>query len=95
MVVVPKYDGSPRRTVDLQALNRASLRQTHHTNTLFMLASRVPNNTKKTTLDSWNGLSLHPKDSHYTTIITQQGFLQILEGAYGLPGSWGHLHAPI
>ena len=51
MVVVPKYNGEPRHTVDLQAMNRASVRQTHHTKTPFMLASRVPNNTKKKTLD--------------------------------------------
>ena len=29
MVVCPKNDGSPRRTVDLQALNRTAVRQTH------------------------------------------------------------------
>ena len=31
MVIAAKKDGSPRRTVDLQRLNAASLRQTHHT----------------------------------------------------------------
>ena len=31
MIGVPKHDGSPRRTVDLQALNKASVRQTFHT----------------------------------------------------------------
>ena len=31
MVVVPKHDGTPRRTVDLQGLNRAFVRQTFHT----------------------------------------------------------------
>ena len=29
MVICPKQDGSPRRTVDLQALNKAAVRQTH------------------------------------------------------------------
>ena len=38
MVITPKKDGSPRRTVDLQTLNRASVRQKpitqHHLSTL-------------------------------------------------------------
>ena len=31
MVITPKADGSPRRTVDLQPLNKVALRETHHT----------------------------------------------------------------
>ena len=31
MVVTAKTDGTPRRTVDLQALNKVSIRETHHT----------------------------------------------------------------
>ena len=30
MVVVPKKDGRPRRTVDYQRLNQACRRETHH-----------------------------------------------------------------
>ena len=36
MVVVPKHDGSPRRTVDFKALINASSRQTHHIQTPFI-----------------------------------------------------------
>jgi len=39
MVVVPKKDGIPRRTVDLQELNKATRRETHHTQTLFHMIS--------------------------------------------------------
>ena len=42
MVVVAKHTGEPRRTVDLQGLNKCSFRQTHHTRSPFMLASDVP-----------------------------------------------------
>ena len=38
MIVVPKHDSLPRCTVDLQFLNKASVRQTFHTRTPFMLA---------------------------------------------------------
>ena len=47
MVTVAKHNGSPRRTIDLQALNDASMRQTHQTPPPFHLAMSVPKNTKK------------------------------------------------
>ena len=42
MVVVPKKDGSPRHTVDLQNLNGATYRASHHTASPFNQASLVP-----------------------------------------------------
>ena len=42
MVIAPKKDGSPRRTVDLQALNQASVRQTHHTASPYHTAASIP-----------------------------------------------------
>ena len=86
MVVVPKLDGSPRRTVVLQTLNDASVRQTHHTEFPFPLASRVPHNTKKPVLDTWNGyhsVALRPEDSHYTTFITPWGRFRYLAAPMG------------
>ena len=47
MVVVPKHNGEPRRTVHMQALNRALGRQTHHTKNPLMSASAVPANKVK------------------------------------------------
>ena len=76
MVIVAKSDGSPRRTIDLQPLNDASVRQTHHTPSPFHQAMSVPHNTKKTVLDAWNGyhsLPLRCEDRHYTTFITPWG----------------------
>ena len=52
MVLTPKKDGSPRRTVDLSPLNRSCLRHTHHTRSPFHLASSIPEGTKKTCLDA-------------------------------------------
>ena len=76
MVVVPKHSGEPRRTVDLQALNRASVRQTHHTRSPFMLASAVPAGTVKSVLDVWNSfhsVPLRMEDRDKTTFITPWG----------------------
>ena len=76
MVTVPREDGSPRRTVDLQALNDASVRQTHHTPAPFHQAMSVPHNTKKSVLDAWNGyhsLAIRKEDRHLTTFITSWG----------------------
>ena len=76
MVVTPKHDGSPRRTVDLQALNRVAYRETHHTPSPFNLVSQVPKGRWKTVLDAWNGyhaVPLDPSSSHYTTFITDWG----------------------
>ena len=76
MVVFPKSDGSPRRTVDLQALNRTAVRQTHPTDTPFHLAAAIPRNSVKSILDCWNGyhsVPLAPEDRHLTTFITPFG----------------------
>ena len=76
MVVVPKHSGEPRRTVDLQALNRASVRQTHHTRSPFMLASAVPSGKVKAVLDVWNSfhsVPLRMEDRDKTTFITPWG----------------------
>ena len=76
MVITPKADGTPRRTVDLQPQNRHAVRQTHHVSTPFHLADRIPQNTKKTVTDAWNGyhsVPIHRNDRHVTTFITPWG----------------------
>ena len=93
MVVVPKHSGEPRRTVDLQALNKASVRQTHHTRTPFALASDVPAKTKKSVLDVWNSFHSVPvrdedKDKlqfitpfgRFRYLVTPQGYLASGDG---------------
>ncbi|MCP3869657.1 MAG: hypothetical protein GY703_16510 [Gammaproteobacteria bacterium] len=86
MVVVRKKDGSPRRTVDLQTLNAATYRETHHTPSPFKQASTVPPNTKKTVLDAWNGyhaLPLSPSTRDCTTFITEWGRYRYLRTPQG------------
>ena len=76
MIVVPKHNGEPRRTVDMQALNRASVRQTHHTKSPFMLASAVPAGKVKSVLDVWNSFHSVPivkEDRDKTAFITPWG----------------------
>lgn len=76
MVVCPKKDGKPRRTVDFQALNAHAVRETHHTPSPFLQARSVPHGTKKTVLDAWNGyhsVPIREEDRHLTTFITPWG----------------------
>ena len=54
MVIATKAEGTPRKTVDLQALNAASLRQTHNTRNPYHLVCEIPADTVKTTYDAWN-----------------------------------------
>ena len=90
MVVTPKKDGTPRRTVDLQKLNQATLRETHHTPSPFHHVSTVPSNTKKTVLDAWNGyhsLPLSPEARDATTFITEWGRYRYLRAPMGFQAS--------
>lgn len=86
MVVVPKKDGKPRRTVDLQSLNKATYRLTHHTPSPFNQAVLVPPSSWKTCLDAWNGyhsMRLNPSASDATTFITEWGRYRYLRAPQG------------
>lgn len=76
MVVCAKKNGTPRRTVDFQALNTHAVRETHHTQSPFHQARSVPRHTKKTVFDAWNGyhsVPIREEDKHLTTFITPWG----------------------
>ena len=90
MIVVPKKDGSPRRTVDLQNLNKATRRETHHTPSPFNTCSVIPSNKKKTVLDAWNGyhsVPLSPAARDATTFITEWGRYRYLRAPQGFHAS--------
>ena len=53
MVVAPKKDGSPRRTVDLQNVNAATKSETLHQEP-HELVITIPNNRYKSVLDARN-----------------------------------------
>lgn len=76
MVVCPKKNGKPRRTIDFQALNAHATRETHHTQSPFHQARLVPHGQKKTVFDAWNGyhsVPIREEDRHLTTFITPWG----------------------
>ena len=76
MVVTPKKDGRPRRTVDLQKLNAQCHRETHHCESPFKLACQIPTHKKKTVLDATDGYHAIPIDEEskpLTTFITEWG----------------------
>ena len=90
MVVAPKTDGSPRRTVDLQRLNKATLRETHHTASPFELVSTIPSGKVKTVLDAWNGyhsLPLAQSARDATTFITEWGRYRYCRAPMGFHAS--------
>ena len=65
-----------RRTVDLQPVNAASYRETHHCPSPFNQASAIPRNSKKTVVDAWNGyhsLPLDDESKDLTCFITEWG----------------------
>ena len=73
---VRKSDGSPRRVVDLQSLNRHCLRETHHTVPPFNQARAIPHWTYRSVTDAWNGYHSVPvreEDKHLLTFITEFG----------------------
>ena len=81
MVVIPKKNGKPRRTVDLQKLNSQCLRETHHCQAPFKLACQVPKGMKKTVLDATDGYHSIPLDDEskpLTTFITEWGRFRYL-----------------
>ena len=86
MVVVPKKNNSPRRTVDYQKLNSQCLRETHHCRSPFQTACRIPPNTKKTVLDAVDGyhsVALDDSSSRLTTFITPWGRYRYLRYPQG------------
>ena len=70
MVVVRKSNGTPRRTVDLQALNRATMRHSHPMTSPYIKAMSVPANTYKTVTDAWEGYHSIPLDKE-SSLMTQ------------------------
>ena len=84
--ITTKKDGSPRRTIDLQKLNAQALRETHHCQSPFDLASQVPKNRYKTVIDAVDGYHAIPLDKEsqlLTTFITPWGrymYLRLPQG---------------
>ena len=90
MVVTRKPNGKPRRTVDMSALNKVSLRETHHVKPPFHQAKSIPPNTWKSVTDAWNGFHCVPlaeEDQAYTTFITSLGRFWYLMAPQGACGS--------
>ena len=66
----------PRRVIDLRPLNKVTKKQSHHVESPFVQASKMPANTWKTVSDAWNGfhsVPLDPESRHLTTFITPWG----------------------
>ena len=90
MVCVRRPDSRPRRTVDLQPLNKFCKREEWVTNSPAKQARTVPKNAWKSVTDAWNGYHSAPlrkKDSHLTTFITPWGRYRYLRNPQGFVGA--------
>ena len=90
MVVTAKADGTPRRTVDLQSLNKVSVRETHHTIPPAKQARAIPRNQIKTVTDAWNGyhsVPVTPEDRDKLTFITEDGRFRYCRAPMGFLAS--------
>lgn len=90
MIVTPKKNGEPRRTVDLQQLNKATLREVHHTPSPFNMVASTPTGKRKTVLDAWNGyhsLPLNTLSRDATTFITEWGRYRYCRAPMGFHAS--------
>ena len=90
MVVVRKTNGTPRRTVDMQKLNKATLRTTHPLASPYVKAMSVPSNMFKTVTDAWEGYHSIPLDlesSKMTQFITPFGVYRYKRSPQGFHGS--------
>ena len=90
MVCTPKPNGKPRITVDIQQLNKRTVREIHHTPSPINLVSQIPAGKLKTVLDAWNGyhsLELTPEGKTATTFITEWGRYRYCRGPQGYHGT--------
>ena len=95
MVVAPKKDGSPGRTVDLQKLNAGTRRETHHTPSPFNQVSVVPARIKKNCprCMKWvPQLATFPSCNH---IHNRMGPLSVPQSILRFSRVWGRIHSPI
>ena len=87
MVITAKQDGSPRRVVDYNAVNKYAPRQTHHTEPPWAIVSSIPSGKVKSVVDCWHGyhsVPIHPADRHITTFITPWGRYRYRTSPQGL-----------
>ena len=91
MVITPKKSNTAtpklRMTVDFQHLNSQCIRELHHVEPPFKLASQIPRNTYKTILDAVDGyqaIELDEESQPLTTFITQWGQFYFLRLPAGL-----------
>ena len=91
MVITPKKDGRPCRCIDLAALTKEGVRETHHTRSPFKVVCTVPKNKLKTTLDcvdGFHGVPLAEGDKHKTTFINEWGRYKYLQGYCSSSDGW-------
>ena len=86
MVIQPKKNGRPRRTVDLSGLSRVGRHESHHTRSAAEIVRTVPAGKLKSTLDcvdGYHGVELAKENRHKTTFTTEWGLFRYLRVPQG------------
>ena len=90
MVVVKKPNSLPRRTVDLQPLNKWCLREEWVAECPAIQVKKIPRNNWKSVVDAWNGyhsVPIRESDRHLTTFITPYGQYRYIRNIQGFVGA--------
>ena len=90
MVIRPKDNGKPRRTIDTQPLNKVTKRETHHVIPPAKQVRAIPKGQIMTVCDAWNGYHSIPiaeEDRHKFTFATEYGRYRYCRAPQGFSGS--------
>ena len=83
-------DLGPRRTIDLQPLNKHTTRETHHVVPPAQQVRRIPKDQVMSCFDAWNGyhsIPIQDEDKDKFTFITEIGRLRYCRAPQGFTGS--------
>ena len=91
MVITAKSDGTPRRTIDLQPLNKVATRETHHVISPAQQVRSIPKQQIKSVFDAWNGyhsIPIAPADKDKFSFMTEShGKLRYCRAPQGFTAS--------
>ena len=93
MIMQRKKSGALRRTIDLQKVNKSTLRETNYTSSPHNLVCDIPQGQYKAVIDCWNSyhaVELDEVASAATTFVTEWGNYRYRRAPQGFHASGDH-----